>query len=183
MSAAKAKRKEMVGTPIVGTPIIGTQTTLPPTPAGLSERALAALLGLATFIALFVTQAPIGFTRDEGYYFAAASSYEEWIRLFLRAPFTAMGASATEQFFRINSEHPALAKMCFATSHLFFARTLGLLGSAEAATPAPGFTFAQISDSHIGFSHDPPGSSAASSRTASRASASPARAPRASSRR
>jgi len=29
------------------------------------------------------------------------------------------------------------------------------LGTAEAATPAPGFTFAQISDSHIGFSHDP----------------------------
>jgi 3',5'-cyclic AMP phosphodiesterase CpdA len=34
-------------------------------------------------------------------------------------------------------------------------RTLGLLGTAEAATPAAGFTFAQISDSHIGFSHDP----------------------------
>jgi len=34
-------------------------------------------------------------------------------------------------------------------------RTLGLLGTAAAATPAPGFTFAQISDSHIGFSHDP----------------------------
>jgi 3',5'-cyclic AMP phosphodiesterase CpdA len=32
-------------------------------------------------------------------------------------------------------------------------RTLGLIGTAEAATS--GFTFAQISDSHIGFSHDP----------------------------
>ncbi len=34
-------------------------------------------------------------------------------------------------------------------------RTLGLLGPAQAATPAPGFTFAQISDSHIGFARDP----------------------------
>ena len=34
-------------------------------------------------------------------------------------------------------------------------RTLGLLGTAQAAVPAPGFTFAQISDSHIGFSRDP----------------------------
>ena len=34
-------------------------------------------------------------------------------------------------------------------------RTVRLLGSAQAATAARGFTFAQISDSHIGFAHDP----------------------------
>ncbi|HEY1257726.1 MAG TPA: metallophosphoesterase [Stellaceae bacterium] len=34
-------------------------------------------------------------------------------------------------------------------------RTLGLLGSAEAATPQSGLVFVQISDSHIGF-HAPP---------------------------
>jgi len=34
-------------------------------------------------------------------------------------------------------------------------RTLGLLGTARAAQPMPGLTFAQISDSHIGFSRDP----------------------------
>ncbi|MCW3474502.1 metallophosphoesterase family protein [Limobrevibacterium gyesilva] len=31
----------------------------------------------------------------------------------------------------------------------------GLLGSAQAATPSGGFSFAQISDSHIGFARDP----------------------------
>ena len=34
-------------------------------------------------------------------------------------------------------------------------RTIGLLGTARAAQPMPGLTFAQISDSHIGFSRDP----------------------------
>lgn len=34
-------------------------------------------------------------------------------------------------------------------------RTLGLLGTSQAAAPAQGLTFAQISDSHIGFAKDP----------------------------
>ena len=109
----------------------------------LSDRALALLLGLATFLALFATQSPIGFTRDEGYYFSAAASYEEWIRLFLHAPLSAAAANATERYFRINWEHPALAKMCFAASHLLFSRTLGIL-SDTAAWRLPGALFGAL---------------------------------------
>ena len=124
---------EMVATATIGTPTIGTATTLPPPPtAKLSDRALALLLGLGTFLALFATQSTIGFTRDEGYYFSAAASYEEWIRLFLSSPLQAAGANATEHFFAINWEHPALAKMCFAASHLVFTRWLHLLGDTTA---------------------------------------------------
>jgi len=140
-SAAKAAAAESVAAPIIAAPTVATPTissasadaSAAASPESrLGDRALSRILGIATFLALFATQAPVGFTRDEGYYFSAASSYEEWIRLFLKAPLTAMGAAATERFFRINSEHPALAKMCFAASHLVFSRWLGLLGDTTA---------------------------------------------------
>jgi hypothetical protein len=132
---------ELAATPTVATPIIGTPTTL--AAGSLSDAALARLLGLATFLVLFATQGPIGFTRDEGFYFSAAASYEEWLRLFLSSPITAAAAGATERFFRNNWEHPALAKMCFATSHLIFTRWTGLL-SDTAAWRLPGAAFGGI---------------------------------------
>ena len=107
------------------------------------DTASAPLLGalaFGTFVVLFATQAQVGFTRDEGYYFAAASSYEEWLRLLLRAPLQAATAAATERFWGINSEHPPLAKLLFAVSHLVFTRWLGLLGDA-AAWRLPGAVF------------------------------------------
>jgi hypothetical protein len=101
---------------------------------------LALWLGFATAAVLFLTQAPLGFTRDEGYYFAAASSYEEWLRLFLRAPLQAAQAAATERFWSANWEHPPLAKLLFAISHLVFTRTLGWLPDS-AAFRLPGALF------------------------------------------
>ena len=101
---------------------------------------LARLLAFATFAVLFATQAQVGFTRDEGYYFAAAASYEEWLLLFLRAPLQAASAGATERFWSVNWEHPPLAKLLFATSHLVFTRWLGLLPDAAAwRLPAAAF--------------------------------------------
>ena len=42
----------------------------------MTDKALARTLGFLTAAALAVTQAPVGFVRDEGYYFAAAQRYE-----------------------------------------------------------------------------------------------------------
>ena len=38
------------------------------------NRRLPIALAALTFVLLFVTQAPVGFVRDEGYYFEAAHS-------------------------------------------------------------------------------------------------------------
>ena len=103
-------------------------------------QTLALWLGFATAATLFLTQSPLGFTRDEGYYFAAAASYEEWLRLLLRAPLQALQAAATERFWGVNWEHPPLAKLLFAASHLLFTRALGWLPDA-AAYRLPGALF------------------------------------------
>ena len=91
-------------------------------PAGvddeMTDRGLARALGFATAAAMAVTQAPVGFVRDEGYYFTAAQRYEEWLQVLVRAPLQA--AAATERYWSYNFEHPGLTKLLFALSHLLF---------------------------------------------------------------
>ena len=101
---------------------------------------LARALAFATFAVLFATQASVGFTRDEGYYFNATASYEEWILLLLRSPLQAASAGATERYWGVLWEHPPFARLLFAISHLVFTRWLGLLPDA-AAWRLPGAAF------------------------------------------
>ena len=105
------------------------------------SRRLPITLAAATFIALFASQAPVGFVRDEGYYFEAASSYEQWLQLAVRAPVTAL--RETERYFRVNFEHPGLAKLSFAASHLVFTTWLNWLPDAL-AWRLPAFFFAAL---------------------------------------
>src|SRR5256885_11774132 len=93
------------------------------------SRRLPLAVACAVFVVLFATAAPVGFVRDEGYYFEAAKSYEAWLVLLLRDPFAAIGA--TERYWSYNFEHPGLAKLLFASSHLFFTRTLHVLPDAQ----------------------------------------------------
>ncbi len=88
------------------------------------DLAVAGVLALA-YVWLLVETAPaIGYTRDEGFYFAAADRYAPWLaRLFGWAPGSFTDRAATDAAFRANHEHPALAKSLFALSHeLFFVR-------------------------------------------------------------
>ena len=84
----------------------------------MTDRGVARLLGFATAAAMALTQAPVGFTRDEGYYFTAAQSYEAWLRLLLHSPLAAL--AQTERYWSYNFEHPGLTKLLFALSHLLF---------------------------------------------------------------
>lgn len=100
-------------------------------------KRLPALMGFATAAAMAATQAPVGFVRDEGYYFTAAQSYEAWLR--------ALPASLaqTERYWSYNFEHPGLAKLFFALSHLVFTTWLRLLPDAL-AWRLPAFVFAGL---------------------------------------
>ena len=89
----------------------------------------------------FATAAPVGFVRDEGYYFEAAKSCEAWLVLLLHDPFAAI--RATEQYWSYNFEHPGLAKLLFASSHLAFTSTLHFLPDAQ-SWRLPGFFFAAL---------------------------------------
>jgi len=94
------------------------------------SRRLPIALAAVTFAALFATQAGVGFVRDEGYYFEAAKSYEQWVLLLLHAPATAL--RETGRYWSVNSEHPGLAKLLFAVSHLVFTTGLRWLPDALA---------------------------------------------------
>ena len=107
----------------------------------MTDRALARALGFATAAAMALTQAPVGFVRDEGYYFTAAQSYEAWLRLLLQAPLQAI--AQTGRYWSYNFEHPGLAKLLFAASHLVFTTWLRLLPDAL-AWRLPAFAFAGL---------------------------------------
>ncbi|MCA1826588.1 MAG: hypothetical protein ABR567_00565 [Myxococcales bacterium] len=81
-------------------------------------KRLPVLIGFFTAAAMALTQAPVGFTRDEGYYFTAAQSYEAWLKIFFHSPAAAI--AQTERYWSYNFEHPGLTKLLFALSHLAF---------------------------------------------------------------
>ena len=104
-------------------------------------KRLARTMGFLTAAALALTQAEVGFVRDEGYYFTAAQSYQEWLGLLLHAPLQAI--AQTERYWSYNFEHPGLTKLLFAASHLVFSTWLKLLPDAL-AWRLPAFAFAGL---------------------------------------
>ncbi len=112
----------------------------------MTDKALARALGFATAAAMALTQAQVGFVRDEGYYFAAAESSEAWLRLLLHAPLQAI--AETGRYWSYNFEHPGLTKLLFAVSHLVFTTWLGILPDAL-AWRLPAFAFAGLLSSWL----------------------------------
>jgi len=108
---------------------------------GMSDKGLARTLGLATAAILALTQAPVGFVRDEGYYFTAAQNVEAWLRLLLQSPLQAI--AQTERYWSYNFEHPGLTKLLFGASHLVFTTWLGVLPDSL-AWRLPAFAFAGL---------------------------------------
>jgi len=107
----------------------------------MSDKSLARTLGFATAAIMALTQAPVGFVRDEGYYFTAAQSHESWLRLLLQSPLQAI--AQTERYWSYNFEHPGLTKLLFAATHLVFTTWLGVLPDAL-AWRLPAFAFAGL---------------------------------------
>jgi hypothetical protein len=104
----------------------------------MTDKALARAIGFCTAAAMALTQSPVGFVRDEGYYFTAAQSYELWLRLLAKAPLEAI--AQTERYWSYNFEHPGLTKLLYALSHLLFSRSLGDV----LAWRLPAFVFAGL---------------------------------------
>lgn len=112
------------------------------------DRLLAAAVFLATVALLWATHRAQGHSRDEGYYFTAARSYEAWFvevgrdvaRGRLLEPFR---DATIVRSWEYNHEHPPLAKASFALSHLVFARGLGWLDD-ETALRLPAWLFAGL---------------------------------------
>jgi hypothetical protein len=89
-------------------------------------------LFMGGFVALWATEAPVGFVRDESVYFAAARSYAIWLLQLFRDPTAALTDAAIVRAFDFNHEHPALMKMLFGVSDLVLHQHLRWLRPATA---------------------------------------------------
>lgn len=83
---------------------------------GWSDVLVGGIVALLFTLLLCGTLDDLGYTRDEGFYFHAAGRYEAWFRLLADDPGVAW--ARIDEFWRTNSEHPALIKSLFAWSHM-----------------------------------------------------------------
>ena len=95
------------------------------------------------FIALLLTEQPVGFVRDESVYFHAAESHARWFQLLVTSPSQAFTDEAIVRAFDFNHEHPALMKNLFGLSFVLFHEKLGWLRPA-AAFRLPAFAVAAL---------------------------------------
>ncbi len=100
------------------------------------DRVIALAVLLGTVALLLATSGDLGYARDEGFYFHAARAYGEWFALLWDDPRAAMQRGAVDAAFRVNSEHPALAKSLFAISDRVLGQKLGWF-----AEPGTAFRF------------------------------------------
>ncbi len=73
-------------------------------------------LALAYLVVLVKTAHPLGYARDEGFYFQAASTYAGWFDQLVRDPEAAIQRSSVDAHWSTNHEHPGLVKTVFGLS-------------------------------------------------------------------
>jgi hypothetical protein len=99
-------------------------------------------IGVLTFVALLLTEKPVGFTRDESFYFLAADLYTPWYlglwdNFWHGRILDSFSDSALTRAFSYNTEHPVLMKSLFGLSHwLFFSKLAWLRPAAAYRAPA-----------------------------------------------
>ncbi|WP_437650722.1 ArnT family glycosyltransferase [Sorangium sp. So ce362] len=88
---------------------------------------LIALAFAAAYVALLLaTAGDLGYARDEGFYFHAASRYGAWFQALIEAPRAALDPAIVDAAWSVNHEHPGLIKSLFALSNLLLQKRLGL---------------------------------------------------------
>lgn len=109
---------------------------------GWRDHAVGASLGFAYVVALLVTAPSIGFTRDESFYFRAATDYFGWWQLLFERGSEAFTQGAIDRFWADNHEHPALVKTLFGFSWGLLYERWHLFKDASAAYRFPAMCLA-----------------------------------------
>ncbi|XYI03403.1 ArnT family glycosyltransferase [Sorangium sp. So ce1128] len=97
-----------------------------PAPLALADGAIALAFAAAYVALLLATAGDLGYARDEGFYFFAASRYGAWFQALLEAPRAALDPGVIDAAWSVNHEHPGLIKSLFALSNLLLQKRLGL---------------------------------------------------------
>ena len=109
-------------------------------PGDLEPRDHAIGLGLGALYVVWLlrTARSLGFARDEGFYFSAASRYATWFRALGERPAEAMKRPFIDSVWVTNHEHPSLMKSLFALSWMFLHEKWKVFADASTAFRFPG---------------------------------------------
>jgi 4-amino-4-deoxy-L-arabinose transferase-like glycosyltransferase len=111
---------------------------------GWRDHGIGAALGLAYLVWLLTTARAIGFPRDEGVYFRAASDYVRWWRLLVDQGKDALQQGAIDSAWSLNHEHPALMKTLFGISWWLFHEKWHVFADASTAYRLPAMATAAM---------------------------------------
>jgi 4-amino-4-deoxy-L-arabinose transferase-like glycosyltransferase len=108
-----------------------------PARIGFRDHVIGGALGLVYVMSLVLTARTIGFMRDEGVYFRAATNYVGWWRSVFERGSDALKQSAIDGPWSDNHEHPALMKTLFGISWWLFHETWHVFADATTAYRFP----------------------------------------------
>jgi 4-amino-4-deoxy-L-arabinose transferase-like glycosyltransferase len=113
--------------------------------ASLLKQRPDALIAVGLFIGylalLLATAGSLGFTRDEGFYFAAARAYGDWLTLLWHSPTEALSRGTLDRYWAINHEHPSLLKLLFALSNRWLS---GAFSQTSSSFRLPGMLLSSL---------------------------------------
>jgi 4-amino-4-deoxy-L-arabinose transferase-like glycosyltransferase len=108
-----------------------------PERVGWRDHAVGAGLGAAYVTWLLSTARSLGFARDEGFYFTAATQYARWFELLFTHPTAAFVRQNVDSMWAYNHEHPAFMKSLFALSWMALHEKCGVFADASTAFRLP----------------------------------------------
>ncbi len=102
------------------------------------DHAVGALIATVYVAWLLATARSLGFARDEGFYFHAATDYARWFRMLAEHPKDAIQQGAVDGIWNENHEHPSLMKSLFAFSWMLLHEKWHVFEDASTAFRFPG---------------------------------------------
>jgi 4-amino-4-deoxy-L-arabinose transferase-like glycosyltransferase len=115
-----------------------------PDRVGWRDHLIGAGLGAVYVVALLLGARTIGFPRDEGVYFRAATNYIGWWRTLVEHPEAALQQSAIDGAWSYNHEHPPLMKTLFGASWWLFHERTHVFADASTAYRFPAMCMAGL---------------------------------------
>ena len=122
----------------------GTPQSPPAWRRPLADHAVGVTLAVSYIFWLLKTTRTLGFSRDESFYFDAATRYGQWFELLFNTPRAACTRASVDAYWVANHEHPSLMKALFALSNLFLFQRHKVFALQSDAFRFPGMVMAGL---------------------------------------
>jgi 4-amino-4-deoxy-L-arabinose transferase-like glycosyltransferase len=106
------------------------------------DHLIGVTLAAAYLFVLVKSAHSLGYARDEGFYFRAASAYASWFEQLWRDPSSALQRGIVDGYWSNNHEHPALVKSVFGLSWTLFYKKWHLFSEEGTSYRFGGMCFA-----------------------------------------